>query len=587
MRRKMAVISVFIIGVSCCSLGMSAEASQNEKDSVKMEEKLEENTFKKNYLFGKNKESGMNGIEGIKLEDSHNLLNIGQRDELESDIDWFGYGNLDSAKIDLGSLEEDEDDSERILSGNNEKDTAEDEISKEAKELSENEEDGDKKNRDEKLSEMKDLQIPQKLDVVIDPWEMDGKKQVYSEEYTIKNTGKLAGILTLSSLICKPQEKSSAVVRMDREGLHDNEEKSIYIEMIFGNDGRIILSETGSEYQEKLEPGEELSFRFAGEVNEYAEDKWTDEDIKVDMVYSWSVETAEDDIDGQNINKIDAGKGDVNTVNEYADIDKNITESTDSLNEDTREYRDVINKNDVAEDAEDVKEDSNENMDDKDCISGTENEVSDVEDTERKEFVDSDGNQIAADSEREKLDNGENLPKIEEFSYKQSADETQDKKIEIIDLQKMKKSKLMIDSWTEDEGVQDEENLQDDQNKQEDQRIRITSLEYVLRNTGETAGTLILTGLRCKAQEQSGITVTENQEELNNSAGRTVYIEMAIRDGENEEKKSLSQEGSEYQVELEPGREISIRFVGEMKEGSDENWENGNVEVEAVCLWRL
>lgn len=154
----------------------------------------------------------------------------------------------------------------------------------------------------------------------------------------------------------------------------------------------------------------------------------------------------------------------------------------------------------------------------------------------------------------------------------------------------MKKSKLMIDSWTKDEEIQDEESNQDDkdnQSEQEKQGIRIVSSEYILRNTGETAGTLILSGLTCKTPEQGGITVMENQEELNHSVGETIYIEMLTRVGEVEEKKALSQKDSEYQIELEPGEEISIRFAGEMKERSDEDWKNENVEVTAVCLWRL
>lgn len=39
-------------------------------------------------------------------------------------------------------------------------------------------------------TDLKQLQIPQKLEVVIDPWEMDGKSQIYSEQYVIRNDGK-------------------------------------------------------------------------------------------------------------------------------------------------------------------------------------------------------------------------------------------------------------------------------------------------------------------------------------------------------------------------------------------------------------
>lgn len=594
MRRRMAVISALIIGVSCCSPGMSAEASQNGKDSVKTEDQLKENTFEKNYLLGKDQALGMNGIDEINPEDSHNLLDIGQENALERDVDWFDFGNLDSIKTDLNSLKEDEDHSDYMPPENKEKIFVADEINKDGKEFTKDKEDRAEKNRDIEMSGMKDLQVPQKLDVVIDPWEMDKKGQIYSEEYTIKNTGEMTGVLTLSRLTCKPKEKSSAVVRIDREVLHENGEKSVYMEMIFGNDGKVILSEAGAEYQAKLEPGGELSFRFAGEVNEYAEDQWTNEDIKVDVVYSWDVEAAADDIDGRNIDEVNADKADVNTDNEDANIDKNTLGNTEGLDEDAREYMNSINKDSAVEDADNVKEDNTENAGNKDDMNGAENAELDVDDTEKKKTDDTgkennadDDSQVAVDLEGEESDDGENLPKIEKFSCERSDDENQDEKIKIIDLQKMEKSMLMIDSWTEDKEVQDEENLRNDQNKQDDQRLRVISSEYVLRNTGETTGTLILNGLGCKAREKSGITIIENQEELYNSTGEAVCIEMVTRDGEDEKKKTISQEGSEYQVEIEPGEEISIRFVGEMKEGLAEFWKEGNVEVKAVCLWRL
>ena len=513
MKRRLAVISAFIIGIGCCSPGASVEASQNEKNYIKT-------------LLGKNQAFG---IDDIKLDESYNLLNIDQGKAMESDIDWFDYGNLDSGEVDLNSQEEDE---------------------------------ANKKNREGKTSEMKDLQIPQKLDVVIDPWGMEGKEQIYSEEYSIKNTGEMAGILTLSRLTCKPQEKSSAIVKMDKKGLHDNSEKAVYMEMIFENDDRVILSEVNAEYQVNLEPGEELNFRFAGEVNEYAEDKWTNEDIKVDIVYSWSVKTERNDMDGQNIDEINASEDGVN---------ESATKDTDDLNRDSIEdTNDINSEGDMSSDVE--------------CAGRKES------DNTEKEIEVDDGSQAAVDLESEETDNDDTLPWIEEFSYKQDIDKNEGEKKERIDLQKMKKSKLMIDSWTKDEEIQDEESNQDDkdnQSEQEKQGIRIVSSEYILRNTGETAGTLILSGLTCKTPEQGGITVMENQEELNHSVGETIYIEMLTRVGEVEEKKALSQKDSEYQIELEPGEEISIRFAGEMKERSDEDWKNENVEVTAVCLWRL
>lgn len=159
--------------------------------------------------------------------------------------------------------------------------------------------DEEKKKESARLEDtgLKQLQIPQHLEVVIDPWEMDGKGQIYSEQYIIRNDGEEPGILTLSHLACKVSGESEAVVTTNRAGLHDGDEKLICMQMIFGNGDQIELSEDGSTYQVELQPGEELSVCFKGEVNEYASESWKDGDVAVEVVYSWNVVQMPDDIE--------------------------------------------------------------------------------------------------------------------------------------------------------------------------------------------------------------------------------------------------------------------------------------------------
>lgn len=135
------------------------------------------------------------------------------------------------------------------------------------------------------------LEIPQKMEVIIDPWEIDGRTQIYSEPYTIRNNGKTAGTLLLT-FTCTPGENAGAVVREDSENLHNdkNEEKSLYIKLISGDGEEIIFSEEGAEYQVRLEPGDEMTLRFEGEVNENAAEPWRDGDVEIDGVYSWETE---------------------------------------------------------------------------------------------------------------------------------------------------------------------------------------------------------------------------------------------------------------------------------------------------------
>lgn len=130
------------------------------------------------------------------------------------------------------------------------------------------------------------LQIPQKLQVIVDPFELDGKEQIYSERYTIRNTGERAGTLTLS-FACRPQEENGLTVVQESDGIHEGEEKSVYLEIVFGDTERLVLSAEPSEYRAELGAGEELSLYFTGEVNENAREQWEDGDFTIEGVYRW------------------------------------------------------------------------------------------------------------------------------------------------------------------------------------------------------------------------------------------------------------------------------------------------------------
>lgn len=129
------------------------------------------------------------------------------------------------------------------------------------------------------------LEIPQKLSVVLDPWEMDGRGQIYSEPYAIRNSGSVACILRVS-FRCVLPEGSGTVIRPEKEGLYGGGGKSIYIEVVFGED-RIVLSQEDSGYEAELAPGESLQVSFSGGMNEEAPEGWRDGDIEIEGTYSW------------------------------------------------------------------------------------------------------------------------------------------------------------------------------------------------------------------------------------------------------------------------------------------------------------
>lgn len=169
---------------------------------------------------------------------------------------------------------------------------------------------------DVKIPAVIHLQIPQKMGVVIDPWELEGKGQIYSEQYTIQNMGETKGILTLS-FTCRAVEEGEVTVKANGEKLHEDENKSIYIEMVFGDGNRIILSPEGSKYQTELQPGEELIVWFSGEVNENACEQWRDGDIFIEGRYTWE---ESQDISQDVSDKIEGEDALDNSTDESGDI---------------------------------------------------------------------------------------------------------------------------------------------------------------------------------------------------------------------------------------------------------------------------
>lgn len=149
---------------------------------------------------------------------------------------------------------------------------------------------GKERSLDKGSTELRQLQVPEKLEVVVDPWEMDGKDQIYSKPYVIRNMGETPGTLTLSGLSCVPRENSGVQVRSERMGLHEGKEKAVYMQITIGDGKEIVLSEESEVYQIRLQPGEELSLYITGEVNENALEEWKDSDLTVHVAYLWEAE---------------------------------------------------------------------------------------------------------------------------------------------------------------------------------------------------------------------------------------------------------------------------------------------------------
>lgn len=142
MKKRIAVLLALAIGFAYYPWGAVVTAAGNE-EPVKVEESKETTAEEKNE---KNQETTGKETDDTETEGSflNNLLGS-----------FFGGKDAKEASNENSEKEQDVVNKNSTVQGN---------------------------------SVLKNLQIPQKLDVVIDPWEMDQKGQVYSEQYNISNT---------------------------------------------------------------------------------------------------------------------------------------------------------------------------------------------------------------------------------------------------------------------------------------------------------------------------------------------------------------------------------------------------------------
>ena len=135
------------------------------------------------------------------------------------------------------------------------------------------------------------LLMPQKFEIVMDPWEMDGRTQVYSEQYIIKNTGDMSGTLKLTGIACEVGE--DVHVQENSDGIHSGKDKKLYIELLINDEDRFVLMPEGTDYEMKLAPDESITLEFTGEMNENTPKNWQDSDVKISVTYDWCVEPQE------------------------------------------------------------------------------------------------------------------------------------------------------------------------------------------------------------------------------------------------------------------------------------------------------
>lgn len=129
------------------------------------------------------------------------------------------------------------------------------------------------------------LQVPQKFEIMLNPWEMDGQEQIFSAGYTIKNVSGERGTLKLTGIAVGSEE--DIVVQSDSDDIHDGNDQNIWIAMVINGEDTIALSPDGTDYETVLEADAGVTLTFTGAMNENAVKGWRDSDVEVSVVYDW------------------------------------------------------------------------------------------------------------------------------------------------------------------------------------------------------------------------------------------------------------------------------------------------------------
>lgn len=522
MKRNIAVIVALVIGACCCS-GRTAMAAE-QKEEIRAEEA---GSRQDEYILGKGLPSEKDWAKEFNLLDE-SVSGDPKMNSSLLDLEGMKTSGKDSEKADLSG---DADDKEGELAGGGRGEKKEGQVAK-------------------------TLQMPQRLEVTIDPWKVDGKEQVHSEQYVIRNTGEVTGELTLSELTCRPLEGSGVSVRTDRHGIHEDEKKSIYMEIIFGTGERIVLSEEGSEYKTELKPGEEVTLEFTGEVNEHASRKWDNRDVAVGIVYSWELEEE----------KIDKS-GDA-TADESGDVEGNASSDV-SGDAAADESGDV-----VGDMSGDVSENESGNVSGDATADGSRDASGDVSgdavaDKSGDVSNDISGDAVAYGSAGDAL--GDVISAQPDVDVSESVD---------IDLSG--DAELRVDSWTADENG------------------NLTSIRYVMRNKGNVLGMLKLTDPVCSPVDQNGTIARmklNSREKPQSMAGldsddklqnkEHVWFELTTEDVEKADIDQENPKASEYETVLNPGEEIVICFLVSPDTIMAEELKEGKTVAAIRYSWKL
>lgn len=144
-------------------------------------------------------------------------------------------------------------------------------------------------------SDVISLKVPSNIDFQMDQYGLKHEKQVYSQEYKIKNNGNNYISVEFYDIRCIVADDIVSVDdEWSDEEVREAEERVIKLAIQMSNGDVIPMTEQATNYQLYLEPKEEVAFTIEGCMSNNIHNYWETGDVSIEMVYAAVIDADSD-----------------------------------------------------------------------------------------------------------------------------------------------------------------------------------------------------------------------------------------------------------------------------------------------------
>ncbi len=131
------------------------------------------------------------------------------------------------------------------------------------------------------------LRVPRNLNFVIDPWEINGKGSIWSQEYVFSNNGKAPVELKMRDIKCSAREGIfCAGAQVSPEEVIGASGKAVQMKLELSNGDVIYVTEDGGSYETIVDAGESFTLTVIGIISDEAKEQWQDGDLSLSLSYA-------------------------------------------------------------------------------------------------------------------------------------------------------------------------------------------------------------------------------------------------------------------------------------------------------------